>query len=115
MMNLVESIDDWLIDKFEAPLKSYQKMPLHHLILHSMWFIPRNFIDKWHYRIFVRGKCAIKGCDEHCSSSIYLPEDVSEWYCKRCNAEGINQVVYTHEFFYSDAPLRNFIQALKGE
>lgn len=110
----IENIDEWLIDRFEASLSSDQKMPLHQLAIHYIWFTPRNFIGKWYWRIFVRGKCAIKGCDEHYSCGGGLPDDVCEWYCKRCDAEGINHVVYTHEFFYSDTPLRNFIEALRG-
>ena len=113
-IKIIENIDEWLIDRFEAPLRSDHKIPLHHAILLSIWFIPRNFIGKWYWRIFVRGKCAIKGCDEHYSCGGSLPDDVCEWYCKRCDAEGINQVVYTHELFYSDAPLRNFWEALRG-
>ena len=112
---MVENIDKWLIDRFEAPLSSDQKMPLHQFIVHSIWFIPRNFIGKYYWRIFVRGKCAIKGCDEHYSCGGGLPDDVCEWYCKRCDAEGINQVVYTHELFSrSDNRLHNFIEALRG-
>lgn len=112
-VDMIENIGEWLIDRFEASLSSDQKMPLHLYLLHSLWFIPRNFIGKWHWRIFVHGKCAIKGCDEHYSCGGDLPDDVS-WYCKRCGAEGINKVVYTHVLFYLDSPLRNFWEALRG-
>lgn len=114
--DMIENIDDWFIDKSEALHSSNQKMPLHHFILHYIWFIPRNFIGKWYWCIFVRGVCAIKGCDEHYSCGGSLPDDVCEWYCSRCNAEGINQVVYTHELFYrSDGQLHNFLNALRVE
>ena len=90
------------------------KMPLHQFVLYSLWFIPRDFIGKYYWRIFVRGKCAIKGCNRHYSCGGNLPDDACEWYCKRCDAEGINHVVYTHELFYPDSPLRNFWGALRG-
>ena len=115
VIEIVEDIDEWLIDRYEASLRSDQKMPLHHFILHSMWFISRNFIGKWYWRIFVRGVCAIKGCKESSCCGGDLPDDVCEWYCKRCDAEGINHVVYTRRLFYSDTPLHNFIEALQGK
>ena len=109
MIKMIESIEEWLFDKLYLTDNG-----LSYRILASLWFIPRNFIGKWHYRIFVRGVCAIKGCEESYSCSWNLPDDVYEWYCKRCDAEGINHIVYTHEFFYSDTPLRNLLEALRG-
>lgn len=114
-IRITERIDNWFIEELVAPLESNQKMPFHHFILYSLWFIPRNFIGKWYFRLFIRGICAIKGCEEHYSCGGYLPDDVCEWYCKRCGAEGINHVIYTYELFYSDTPLRNLIEALKGK
>jgi len=109
------NIDEWFIDRLDASFCPGKKMPLHLYLLCSLWFIPRNFIGKWYWRIFVRGKCAIKGCDEHYSYGGGLPAGTSEWYCKRCDAGGINHIVYTHELFYSDIPLRNFWRALRGK
>lgn len=107
-MKLIENVDnkliEWMNDK-----------SIHKRLLVGLWFMPRNFIGKWHYRIFVRGKCAIKGCDEHYTCGGYLPDDVCEWWCIRCWAEGINHVVYTHELFYPDRKLQNFMEALRGK
>lgn len=107
-----EDFEEWLFDKTDP--KTGQFPNIFYSILARLWFIPHNFIDKWYYRIFVRGKCAIKGCEEHYSCGGNLPDDVCEWYCKRCNAEGINHIVYTHEFFYPDTPVHNFKEALRG-
>ena len=104
----IEKIDEFFFQKFEENSFFYR-------ILSLFWFIPRNFIGKWYYRVLVRGICAIKGCDEHYNCGGNLPDDVCEWHCNRCSAEGINHVVYTYELFYSDTPLRNLIEALKGK
>ena len=108
-----EEIDEWFFDKIDNKTGKFPN--LLYKLISLAWFIPNNFIDKWYYRIFVRGICALKGCNITCSYSWYLPEDVSEWYCERCNAEGINQVVYTQDIFENDTPIRNFIKALRGE
>lgn len=109
---MIESIDDWFFDKGDEN----ENMNLPYRILAALWFIPRNFIGKWHWRIFIRGMCALKGCNEHYSCGGYLPDDVCEWYCDRCNAEGMNQVIYTHEMFSrSDNRLHNFMEALRGK
>ena len=104
-------IDEWFFDRLERDSVFHSL----YWLLSFLWFTPHNFIFTLHYRIFVRGMCAIKGCDVHYSCGGYLPDDVCEWYCKRCQAEGINQVVYTHEILYSDSRLRNFILALEGK
>ena len=109
---MIESIDEWFFDKFEEE----GKLPnILYRMFAMIWFPPTNFIRKWHYRIFVRGVCAIKCCDVHYSCGWNLPDDVCEWYCKRCDAEGINHINYSHEIFYSDEPLRNLLKALKGK
>lgn len=110
---MIENIDEWFCNKIDPETGKLPNMA--YRILAALWFVPRNFIGKWHYRIFVRGKCAINGCDEHYSCGGCLPDDVCEWYCEHCNAEGINHVVYTHELFYPDTKLRNFVEALKGK
>ena len=58
-MKTIENIDEWLIDRFEAPLTSDQKMPLHQLLIHSIWFIPRNFVGKWYC-----GQCGAEGINQ---------------------------------------------------
>lgn len=112
---IVERVDNWFMNKYDEPLGLNQAYPFYLFVLYTVWFLPRNFIGKWYWRIFVRGMCAIKGCDEHYSCGGYLPDDACEWYCKRCGAEGINFVVYTRDFFSrSDGRLRNFVRALRG-
>jgi hypothetical protein len=37
-----------------------------------------------------RGLCLLIGCKIHYSSSSYLPDGCYEWYCERCDADGIN-------------------------
>ena len=80
------------------------------------WFLLSNWIRMLHYRLFVRGVCALKGCDVHYSCGGYLPDDVCEWYCKRCHVGGINHITYSrYDVFYSDRKLPNFIAALQGK
>jgi hypothetical protein len=109
-MKSVEEIDEWFFDKMDND----DKIPFPYNILAYMWFIPCNVIGKWHYRIFVRGIYAIKGCNISYSCGGYLPDDVCEWDCKRCRIEGINQVEYADEIFYSDSKLHNLKEALRG-
>ena len=65
------------------------------------------------YRIFIRGKCAFKGCKVN-YSNYNLSEDTNYWYCSRCDAEGINCQVYTVDLLYDDTKLHNFWDVLKG-
>lgn len=106
-MKKLEDIDEWFFGK----LNEKDKSPFPYSILAVVWFMLTNFIREWHRRIFVRGMCAIRGCDISYSCGWYLPDDVCEWYCERCHVEGINQVEYTDEIFYSDARPHNFIEA----
>ena len=84
-----------------------------------MWNIS-DFVHIWISRIFIRGKCALFGCDENYNTGGggYLPDDCTEWWCNRCWAEGINAQVRTFSFFYKEDKIRykmrNFIQALRG-
>lgn len=109
-MKKLEDIDEWFFDK----ISEEDKFSFPYNVLAFVWFVPANFIRKWNYRIFVRGTCAIKGCDISSGCGGYLPDDVWEWSCKRCHVEGINQIEYTDEIFYSDTKFHNFIEALRG-
>ena len=74
-----------------------------------------DFFSYWWYKIFVRGHCALVGCKEQGITGGYnMPDDCTEWWCKRCGAEGINSQVTTRELFYGDDKLKDFISALKG-
>lgn len=107
----IEHIDEWLFDKIDKEGKS----PFPFNILIFLWFTISDSIRECHYRIFVRGVCAIKGCDLSYSCGGYLPDDVCEWGCKRCCVEGINQIEYTeYKVFYPDTKLRNLKDALLG-
>jgi len=109
-MKKLEDIDEWFFNR----INDKGKFPFPYNILAYIWFKPTNFIREWHYRIFVRGVCAIRGCNVHESCGGYLPDDVCEWYCERCWAEGMDHVFYTQELFYPDDKLHNFIEALRG-
>jgi hypothetical protein len=105
-------IDEWFFDKVDES----GNYPFFYRVLAAMWFLPRNCICTLRYRLFVRGICALKGCDVHYSCGGYLPDDVCEWYCKRCHVEGINHITSTRgELFYSGNRLHNFIAALRGQ
>lgn len=83
------------------------------------WPTPFLWVWAWlsrlRYLFFMRCVCAVKGCDVSYSRSGYLPEDCTEWACKRCNAEGINHVVYGVDRFDNDEPIRNLWMALRGK
>lgn len=103
----LENLEDFMIDAYDRK-KLYAK-----IYMFFKWFFGR-----WHYRLFVRGKCALFGCKEASSGyggGGYLPDDCYEWWCERCGAEGINHVVQTHELFYNDRRFWNFIEALQGK
>ena len=74
-------------------------------LVYLVWEIGSTY----YYRITIRGYCALFGCKEHRYRSDLLPDDCYEWYCDRCNAEGINWQVQTVPLFYSGEPIRNFI------
>ena len=102
----MKNLEDIMIDRIDAKkLDAY------------IYFMIVGFWEKWQYRLFIRGKCALFGCKESYNQGGggYLPEDCTEWWCDRCGAEGINHMVQTHEFFYKDTPLQNFVEALKGK
>lgn len=84
-------------------------------VLYWLLQYPIDTIYLIYYRIFVRGYCAINGCDIHYYRNDNLPDDCREWACENCGAEGINHVVQTIDKFYNDTPFENFIQSLKGK
>ena len=104
-------IDEWLFGK----LDEHGNFHFPYQILAGIWFTPSNLIRVLRYRLFVRGICALKGCDVHYSCGGNLPDDVCEWYCERCHVEGINHITYSDELFYPDSKLHNFIMALRGQ
>jgi hypothetical protein len=107
----ISEIDELFWDKLDKD----GKYSILYSFIAYIWFIPRNFISVIHYRIFLRGMCALKGCDTSYACGWYLPDDVCEWHCKRCHAEGINHIVYSQELFFGDNKLYDFIMALKGK
>lgn len=109
--HICDDIDKWLFDKLDEPSKYH----IIYAIMAALWFMPRNFITTIHYRLFIRGMCALKGCDVHYSCGGNLPDDVCEWYCRRCHAEGINHVIYSIELLYGDNKTHDFIDVLRGK
>jgi hypothetical protein len=80
------------------------------------YFVIAYFISMWYFRLFIRGKCALFGCDEKHFCSYNMPEDADEWYCERCGAAGINYIVFNNKaLFYGDNKLKDFILSLRGE
>ena len=69
--------------------------------------------ETWCFRIFVRGRCAFRGCEIKHYASWNLPEGISEWGCKYCNAEGIGNQEYVRPF-YGDNKLEDLLTAIKG-
>ena len=80
----------------------------------KIYFSIYDLVYKWYYRIFVRGRCALTGCDRHIGRDECLPEGCYEWWCERCSADGINEQVNTLDCFYGDEKVKNFFEALKG-
>ena len=109
---MIKHIDTLILEKF---VTDDEKMPLHHALIYLAWFCPLNWLDKWYYRIFARGVCAIKGCNQHHSNSAYLPDGLSEWWCDRCWAEGFGYTTYTYDFMYGDDKFKDFVDALRGK
>jgi len=106
-MSIIEKLDDFFInrvDKNESPKLDAR-----------IYFFLSNFHYKVYWRVFVRGKCALFGCNKKGSQGGggYLPEDCYEWWCDRCGAEGINYQVFTRRLMYGDEKIKDFISALK--
>ena len=73
-------------------------------------------VELWHHILTRRCVCAIKGCKISHYGSIYLPDDITEWSCNRCDVEGIgNQTLSRYETFYEDELIRNLWLALRGQ
>lgn len=112
-MSVMDQLDDWIL---EWILDRYWKdgeiqTPFLISVMLKIW----DIIMTIRYRIFIRGKCALFGCEECYAGSSLLPDDVLEWWCDRCGAEGINHVVYSRRLFYGDNKLRDFLDALRGK
>jgi hypothetical protein len=120
--NIFDKIFNWAVecykypdnmlsnDLYEDPIPTNFIAPIY-LYFYSLW----ETID---YRVFHRGVCALKGCDERSGGyggGGYLPDDCYEWWCNRCAADGINYQVNTVRLFYGDDKIRDFILALKGK
>ena len=96
-MGLIDRLDEQIIELIpEGHFKNGEVcLPLSIRIILRVWDIFMTI----RYRVFIRGKCALYGCNEHYAGSSLLPDDVLEWWCDRCGAEGINQDVYSRRFF----------------
>ncbi len=111
-MRLIDRLDEQIIELIpEGHFKDGKVcLPLSIRIILRVWDIFMTI----RYRVFIRGKCALFGCEESYGGSAFLPEDAMEWWCRRCGAEGINHVVYSRRMFYGDNKLEDFIDALRG-
>ena len=111
-MEWIDELDertlDWAVKRYSKEGEIHVPFPLS--ILLKTWDIFMTI----RYRVFIRGRCALFGCDEHYAGSSLLPDDVPEWWCDQCGAEGINQDVYSRGFFYGDNKLRDFLDVLRG-
>jgi hypothetical protein len=109
---VIGAIDEWVIEKFLTDENSSRC----NCYISNIWFVPRTFFGTLYYRVFVRGRCALFGCDElgDYGGGGYLPDDCYEWWCPRCGAEGINHAVFSRRLFCGDDRLYDFWEALRG-
>jgi len=105
-MNFPDRLYEYLIDKCSMERTNWANIIL------DTW----GWFGEWKYRILIRGKCAIVGCDIKRASSYNLPEDVTHWYCDRCGIEGMNWQAWGRgETFPYEGKWKDFLSALGGE
>ena len=126
LLDLIKIVQEWIwcevVDPRLKPIykngefTGEVKQPLSFKFLYYVLQYPLDLIYAILWRIFIRGKCALKGCQIVYFDNWNLPDDCYEWMCERCGSEGINHQINTAiEPFYNDTPFKNFIQALKGK
>jgi len=124
IQSFLENISEWIWENIVDPhlLPIYEngnytgetKANWDYYVLYWLLQYPIGLTCTIYYRIFIRGYCAIKGC-QLSYSNFNLPDGCNEWYCENCNASGIDWQFHTIDKFYNDTPFKNFIQALKGK